>query len=536
MKEDHTELINSIKPNNKVDEWAKTLFQTHYIFYEKKGNHARCICSQCGGEYKLRTKGTGDPFEDNFIDIENPQYDAETHCRICKNKARYRWMHKFASEYHYNYLAAGQKITDDKFLFRWYYSYQKINAGRIETHECHEEKRILLIKGQKPIRFQYAHYRNSWTYTGCGENQGYRIYPKTKKEIAKTGMFKYVPEARGEIKSQYFGESFYMDYYIAAARYPDMEMILKAGLNDIARALVFKFPINFNPRGKEIHDRLRINKNRLKPLVDAKGDRRALAIYQLERKLGKVWNEEELQIIRTMEDCEYSKNWQRVLKYASPIRIRNYMEKQKIYYGDHRDGYERRNIRHEYYDYIEMREASGYDMSNDVILFPKDIRRRHNEMVLEREKEQLDKRVDEVNAKYTQIGKKYNYLKKKYSYKSGEYLIRPAKNAGEIVMEGRLLHHCVGRDNYLSSHNTGRSFILFMRKINNPDDPLITIEIKENEIHQWYGEYDKKTTKEFKQKDISKYLKIYTERLKKRWQKTKEGHKTTKQTNDKKTA
>lgn len=57
-------------------------------------------------------------------------------------------------------------------------------------------------------------------------------------------------------------------------------------------------------------------------------------------------------------------------------------------------------------------------------------------------------------------------------------MIRPAASAGEIIEEGRTLHHCVGGDNYLSRHSIGTSYILFMRYKKSPEIPLCTIEIK----------------------------------------------------------
>lgn len=124
----------------------------------------------------------------------------------------------------------------------------------------------------------------------------------------------------------------------------------------------------------------------------------------------------------------------------------------------------------------------------------------------------LDKRKTEVLEKFPKIKTKYKKLSEKYSAAAGGYIIRPAKDAAEIVEEGRILHHCVGGDGYLRSHNDGRSFILFLRKADKKDIPLITIEIRGEEIIQWYGAYDKKPNKRL----IDAWLKTYTKELAKR--------------------
>jgi hypothetical protein len=133
-------------------------------------------------------------------------------------------------------------------------------------------------------------------------------------------------------------------------------------------------------------------------------------------------------------------------------------------------------------------------------------------MVLETEKAELDKRVKEVLERYPNIEKLYKKLSDKYSAAAGGLIIRPAKNAAEIVMEGRLLHHCVGGDMYLSRHSKGDSVILFLRKISDKDMPYITVEIKKTRIMQWYGEYDKKPDKEM----ITAWLNTYIHELEKR--------------------
>ena len=64
----------------------------------------------------------------------------------------------------------------------------------------------------------------------------------------------------------------------------------------------------------------------------------------------------------------------------------------------------------------------------------------------------------------------------------------------------------------MENHNNGKSFILFLREADKKDIPFVTVEIKDEEIRQWYGAYDKKPN----QKLIDAWLKTYTKELKKR--------------------
>ena len=74
--------------------------------------------------------------------------------------------------------------------------------------------------------------------------------------------------------------------------------------------------------------------------------------------------------------------------------------------------------------------------------------------------------------------------------------------------EGRILHHCVGSDNYLNKHNDGKSYILMLRFKDKAEEPYITVEIDSGKeyILQWYGARDRKPDKENMQKWLNQYL------------------------------
>ena len=500
------------KPIKNLDKFAHDLFGNRYVYYRRKGNYAECHCAECGEKYILRMKSTGDPFEDDCIDIELPARDKETKCRKCGIKAIYKPAGHTKSEYHFNHIMTGQKISDNKFAFVSWYSWQKTYAGCKTRYEMDPEHLIICEKGKGPL-----HYYNSslygWLRGGGGINFSYTMHPQLLKEIKKTGMYKYIP-IPCDVGRYYNRDSWITDFYSAAAHYPDFEMLVKLGLDDYWRRLMDKAPVYINPRGKTIQDRLRIRKDRLKDFIEARGDHNMLFLYQLERKLGAQWTDEDLEIVTTLRERCYDKKYQGILQYASPIRIRNYMRKQKMWprKGDnYRQSSDKSQMRREYFDYIEMRKQAGYEM-NDIQLFPNDFKRRHDEMVLETEKKKAEERKNQVNKKYGKIKEKYHTLSDKYSAAAGGLIIRPPKDAAEIVAEGRLSHHCVGGDSYLRSHNNGNSFILFLRKIDNKETPYITVEIRGNEIVQWYGAYDKKPDKNL----IDAWLKTYCKELTKR--------------------
>lgn len=508
----------NLKPVKNIGEWARKQFtRNHFIYYKRKGVYAECFCSECGEKYVLRAVPSEDPYAAAALqDTEKPERDKETFCRKCNTKAVYKPAGHTKEAYSYNRVVFGQSIDNEHFVFRVFYSMQKAKANLPTLYNCTEEERIYLEKGKKPTRFD--HYGGEWHKRNAGECWSYIVHPKTYKEIKKCGMIKYVPY---KIPEQHRYGYDVMEYYITAARYPDFEMIIKMGLTEYADYLIRGVSVNPNPRGKTIEARLRINKNRIKDLIEYKGAGEALRLYQLEHFIGAHWNEEETKILEALRDETWTNDWQKikaVLKYTSPIRVRNYMIKQKMWLikdtGQWQEKQRRQDLRREYFDYIYMRESQGYDMTSDIILFPADFVRRRDEMILQIEKQKMDERKAKVNAKYPKIEEKYKRLSEKYSAAAAGYIIRPAKNAAEIVEEGRILHHCVGGDNYLQSHNTGYSFILFLRKADQKDMPLITVEIRGTKIFQWYGAYDKKPEEAFFNAWLDTYTKELAERQK----------------------
>lgn len=70
-------------------------------------------------------------------------------------------------------------------------------------------------------------------------------------------------------------------------------------------------------------------------------------------------------------------------------------------------------------------------------------------------------------------------LKEKYEYESKGYQIAAPKGIEDIPKEGYALHHYVDKsNNYFERINTRESYILFLRKIENPDTAYYTLEVE----------------------------------------------------------
>lgn len=88
-----------------------------------------------------------------------------------------------------------------------------------------------------------------------------------------------------------------------------------------------------------------------------------------------------------------------------------------------------------------------------------------------------------------------NSNKLKYlEYSDNKYCIVIPTKSSDIVDEGAHLGHCVG--SYVDRIIKGETNILFMRKANEPEESLVTLEFKDNTLCQYKGYGDRAVTEE----------------------------------------
>lgn len=119
-------------------------------------------------------------------------------------------------------------------------------------------------------------------------------------------------------------------------------------------------------------------------------------------------------------------------------------------------------------DYLNMAIRLKYDLTDRIVLAPKNLREAHDRAV---DTESAIK-VKEIKA---MSKKRKKLLDTLYNWSDGDILIRPPVDAAEIVAEGQKLHHCVG--GYAKRHCEGNTTILFVRRCSEPDIPLYTMEL-----------------------------------------------------------
>ena len=264
-----------------------------------------------------------------------------------------------------------------------------------------------------------------------------------------------------------------------------------------------------NESAKRLDQFLGIRKEHIRLLIRKHGDIPTLETLQMEKRMNAAWTEEEIE--QLTETRMGRGQLEIVLTYMSLRQLLNRVQKYSgCVYGTGCGSAMSmlRNTATTYTDYLVMRQTLGYDMTNTVYLQPRNLGEAHAAMVAEQNQKEADKRMTEVAIRFPNIRINYRKLRRRYFWEDEAFLIRPARSAEEIVTEGRLLHHCVGGDNYLRKHNEGESYILFLRQQEAPEIPYITVEIdaKQHRIRQWYGAHDKKPDEQRMQKWLNDYI------------------------------
>ncbi|MDR1954308.1 MAG: PcfJ domain-containing protein [Clostridiales Family XIII bacterium] len=144
----------------------------------------------------------------------------------------------------------------------------------------------------------------------------------------------------------------------------------------------------------------------------------------------------------------------------------------------------------DYVDYLRDCRILNYDMTSRDVLFPKAFRTAHartGELVSElrttKEAERLALYDPAIEANGIAISRM------QAPYWSGDLMIFPAKTTGELIREGRELHHCVG--GYYEGMARGRYAIMFIRKADCSDTPYFTLQLMaDGRIEQNRGKYN----------------------------------------------
>ena len=519
-------------PEKKILKKADSVYfrNKHYLYYKKRGNWTDIACSKCGGVTHGRWK-SGDSYESQYQKlIQEPVEGRIGTCPLCGAYGEYKCQGKTKGEHSKTvYLFLGQKYRETGMIIRYIEVSKTWKLGLIcgekglEMYNALEElsgveiARAYFDPWKKKVQIDFHKHnpysgKDFWDDCNLYGNANItiregKILPETYENMKGT-IFQYTAMQEYEQKVYRINPIEYLERY---SQTPQIEMLVKMGLIGIVKDLVkCRYGTVKDETGCTLDTFLGIRKDRVHQLIEKQGDKKLLEVMQMESRMEVRWTDEQVAAIRELGLMRGQ--IETATAYMSLQQLLNRIKKYAgCEYGTECHNAEER-LKHmavTYLDYLSMRHALGYDMTNTVYLYPKDLQAAHTKMLRESTQKEVDKRLTEVAEKFGNIRGQYRKLRNRYFYEDEKYIIRPARSAEEIVMEGRILHHCVGGDHYLQKHDTGSSYILMLRKQKDKDNPYITVEIdaENDRIRQWYGEHDRKPDEKVIQNWLDEYVK-----------------------------
>ena len=498
-------------------EWSNGLFGPSMLFYHRTNKrHAAVFCSYCGrtAEYAFRKlDGPRGALERSW---EEPVRGQQGTCMLCGAKGIYR-SDKTEGVYGKTRHAYVIQKYQGGLVVRQFHVERHSAAGRKDSYIQWEEGRAFYLPELKHLDYQYT---DNWT----GQTSWYdhnipglktidwpngAVWPGSFEALAGSA-FQYSAMREYSLWHKEINVKRYFDRYLEC---PAMEMLVKMNIRKLAEDVIIHGCRNICPRGRSAAEVLQLPAAEAKRFIREDGSARQLKLMQMkaERGLEFDWKTEkellrsEIELHRIGIALQYMTarkllNYLLKVTHSPDLRSLVYVERVKA-------------ASVTYTDYLAMRAGMGYDMRDSVILFPRDLQAAHNEMAVLQDRAKTEEEILKKELLYGKgIRNRYPAAMKKYAWENEGMLIRPAADAGEIIREGRTLHHCVGGDTYLSRHAAGESTILFLRKKEHPEIPYITVEISGRRICQWYGAYDRKTDEKENEVWLNNYLRALRKR------------------------
>lgn len=469
------------------EKWLKTdvYKDKRYLFYNARRRKSGS-CAYCGA----------------VVDLDGKQkHNGIGKCPACGSSIQYKAVGKVSEMRDKRQCIYLQK-TADGFLTRYVLT-EKVSGPWGERYKSRDA--VLATYNGKKTWYDYCmvsavggdeYWDDKRPYDmGNWEPEGY-LYTRNARQAVKDTVFRYAPlvqwmkHERREIPLA--------DFLCRYEKAPYLEFFIKAGLYRLTREYVDRHEIW---KGKKPEEILGINRQRIRRLIRMDGGIAALEWLRYEQEEGINLQDETVSWLQ--ENRLYPNKCADILRQMkSVVRMVNYMKKQQIAPAD---------IVTTWTDYLRMAALEDMDITDDIVLFPKDLKRQHDYLVELGNRRQEERRLEGYADLDRRIRERLPEAAR-YYWENEKYMIVPAAKCEELMNEGRTLHHCVGRDDhYMTKMAEGRSWILFLRKKEALDCPYYTVEInmQNDEIIQWYSAFDRQPDAV----EIKKILKMFKQNV-----------------------
>lgn len=482
-------------------------FENEYIIYRHEYEYnpitdtrekaVRCRCTACGGTFIQRRveaycgcHNAHPPAMFGFLNEltgETVYSNDDTSCPCCGTPVR---------AYHVNHISKyGDKVNDifpltvdnidgNLVIFIWYvcrYIYKdredKIITRPYEAY-VFQKRKIIRLTGHSTGMFGNRYFHGGWAQRKqfkdtCGQHYRSMIYPFDAGILNGTDA----ENCKLDVYLTSAPETYPVAYMKLWTKHNNVENLIMSGMADFVNYKLEKSVPRYYDTAPRVSQIKGINWKENKPNLMLGLTKEELRYIKRNEFLPEqidyyitVKNNgvriEETEKIRQKISIESARM---LTKHnANIVRAMRYIEKQKK-----KDAAAKDIISALYLaDYWDMAEERGADLNDDKIRYPHKLRKAHDEEVRLR-------KIVENPALEAPFKKRYKELKK-FCFEFEGLSIHPAESEREMILEGKILNHCVG--GYTARYAKGETAIFFIRHIDDPEQPYFTLEFDVDKI------------------------------------------------------
>ena len=494
------------KPAN-LKRWADKHIMPHYLFYDYNNGRAKtqARCTYC----------------EKFSVIRRPKNNDVLRCPKCGQKAIAKAQGRRAT-YHEDRETCQviQQISPHELVVRIYKLYWSYARGKDTARKsAYEVMRIFVRSDNGKDATMEPYYYDS----GCDSVTHWR---RGYHPGALFGMECFISEETGEVYlpglekalqgtdweycalRQFYERtgipmqiSHYLKMYL---RHPLLvERLTKVGFENIVADVVYRhgFSDALDETQAKTHRILRVEKQDVSVLQEQKVGMSLLKKYQAYVAIHLRGRAELFQWQLHNEVSEIPTD---IFQYMTAEKFMRYIDAQFPIYCEAcpANGYRDQTMETlviTYVDYLHMCRRQAYDMKDKSVLFPKNCAAAHD-----REAERIQKINDAQKNKA--FGMAYAGFARKAVLSNEELQIVCPKRANDLVDEGKALHHCVG--SYIDKVTEGRCLIVFVRRVEEPKKPYVTVEVRDGKIAQIHGDHNSAPTEE-----VQKFVDLWSRKV-----------------------
>ena len=491
------------KPSAAFEKFAyKESFRENYLFYSGDTAH----CTYCEKKVTL---------------TEKPKHNKDTKCPACKRKSTFKNVKLGRGCINDRATAVKIENTDNGgLLIRHFTLWRDFRSDYKKPNISFHEKVREYVYKNKSQTYEMERFHGFGEYRWCRVDSNAKshlynakLYKRGLRETLNKSDFKYcqllelnhIIEDNSTKKDNGWIYTWFFDTYRMA---PVIESLSKVGFTTVLKELLrFDYPtkrFRSSLAGhRNIIEALGLNKKQYNFIYPI---REVVTIPFLE--FIREFNTDKLPVY----DLETYKKLFKLVKHGSLshlVEVLQYMTPNKLMkYLRQTDKDGRNRSVSIYRDYLDFAKKLNWDMKNSFVLYPKNLNESHDTAMGLVKIEKSKSEIERVNKILPAIHSMYDFKSKNLN------LCVTAPNDGsEVITEGQKLHHCVG--GYLNriGLNENDSIILFVRKMDEPDKPYYTMEVRNGKISQLYGmkncganEEVKALRKEYEEKVLGKLL------------------------------